>query len=205
MIAHVPPRVRLDAEGTAIRPLSLDDVEEYTAAVVANREHNEPWEPLRSQAHYTRAGQAETLRRDVEAWEIGSGYAFAVLDRSDRDRIIGRIALGNIVLGAWRNATLGYWVAAAVGGRGHATSAAMLVCDFAFGHAGLHRVQPAVIPRNTRSVRVVEKAGFRLEGRALRYLNIAGRWEDHDIYAMTEEDWRALRRRGGRGPGPGYS
>jgi ribosomal-protein-alanine N-acetyltransferase len=205
VIAHVPPRVRLDAEATAIRPLSLEDVDGYTAAVVANRSHNEPWEPLRSEAHYTRAGQAETLRRDVEAWEIGTGYAFGILDRGEGDRIIGRIALGNIVLGAWRNATLGYWVAADAGGRGHATSAATLVCDFAFGHAGLHRVQPAVIPRNTRSVRVVEKAGFRLEGRALRYLNIAGRWEDHDIYAMTEEDWRAVRGRRGRGPFQGYS
>ena len=60
---------------------------------------------------------------------------------------------------------------------------------FAFDHAGLHRVQPAVIPRNIRSIRVVEKAGFRREGRALRYLNIAGQWEDHDIFAMTLEDW----------------
>jgi ribosomal-protein-alanine N-acetyltransferase len=41
---------------------------------------------------------------------------------------------------------------------------------------------------------VAEKAGFRLEGRALRYLNIAGRWEDHDVYALTEEEWRARRR-----------
>ena len=45
---------------------------------------------------------------------------------------------------------------------------------------------------NVRSIRVVEKAGFRREGRALRYLNIAGRWEDHDIFAMTAEDWRDL-------------
>ena len=30
-----------------------------------------------------------------------------------------------------------------------------------------------------------------LEGRALRYLNIAGRWEDHDVFAMTEEEWHS--------------
>ena len=42
-----------------------------------------------------------------------------------------------------------------------------------------------MIPRNVRSIRVVEKAGFRREGRALKYLNIAGAWEDHDIFAMT--------------------
>jgi [ribosomal protein S5]-alanine N-acetyltransferase len=191
VIGHVPPRIRLDGERTAIRPLALSDVDEFTAAVAANRSHTEPWEPVHAEAHYTRAGQSETLRRDVEAWEIGTGYAFAILDRDHRDRIIGRIALGNVVHGAWRNATLGYWVAAQAGGQGHGTAAARLICAFAFEHAGLHRVQPAVIPRNVRSIRVVEKAGFRREGRALRYLNIAGRWEDHDIFAMTLEDWES--------------
>jgi ribosomal-protein-alanine N-acetyltransferase len=194
VLGHVPPRIRLDAQRTAIRPLALSDVDEFAAAVASNRAHTEPWEPIHAEAHYTRAGQAETLRRDVEAWEIGTGYAFAILDREHHDQIIGRIALGNVVAGAWRNATLGYWVAAAAGGRGHGTDAARLICAFAFEHAGLHRVQPAVIPRNVRSIRVVEKAGFRREGRALRYLNIAGRWEDHDIFAMTLEDWEARRR-----------
>jgi ribosomal-protein-alanine N-acetyltransferase len=191
VIGHVPPRIRLDGERTAIRPLGLRDVDEFTSAVVENREHTSPWEPIHAEAHYTRAGQTETLRRDVEAWELGTGYAFSVLDRENGDAIIGRIALGNVVHGAWRNATLGYWTAAATGGRGHATTATVLICEFAFRHAGLHRVQPAVIPRNIRSIRVVQKAGFRHEGRALRYLNIAGTWEDHEIYAMTLEDWEA--------------
>jgi [ribosomal protein S5]-alanine N-acetyltransferase len=191
VLGHVPPRIRLDAERTAIRPLSIDDATEFAAAVAANRRHTEPWEPIHAESHYTRAGQVETLRRDVEAWDMGTGYAFAVLDREHRDAIIGRIALGNVVRGAWRNATLGYWVAEAAGGRGHGTTAARLICEFAFRHAGLHRVQPAVIPRNIRSIRVVEKAGFRREGRALKYLNIAGTWEDHDIFALTLEDWEA--------------
>jgi ribosomal-protein-alanine N-acetyltransferase len=191
VLGHVPPRIRLDAELTAIRPLVVDDATEFAEAVIANRSHTEPWEPIHAEAHYSRAGQIETLRRDVESWDLGTGYAFAVLDREAGDAIIGRIALGNVVRGAWRNATLGYWVAAASGGRGHATTAAGLICEFAFRHAGLHRVQPAVIPRNVRSIRVVEKAGFRREGRALKYLNIAGTWEDHDIFATTLEDWEA--------------
>ena len=191
MLGHVPPRIRLDGERTAIRPLAVGDAAEFAAAVIANRRHTEPWEPIHAEAHYTRAGQAETLRRDVEAWDLGTGYAFAVLDREARDAIIGRIALGNVVRGAWRNATLGYWVSEASGGRGHGTAAARLICEFAFRHADLHRVQPAVISRNVRSIRVVEKAGFRREGRALKYLNIAGTWEDHDIFALTLEDWEA--------------
>ena len=56
-------------------------------------------------------------------------------------------------------------------------------------------MQPAIIPRNTASRRVAEKVGFRHEGRALRYLKINGVWEDHDIYALTAEDWRAMQAR----------
>jgi [ribosomal protein S5]-alanine N-acetyltransferase len=194
-VLPVAPRIRLDADRTSIRPLAPDDVDEMARAVAANREHTAPWDPIRGDAYYSRAGQGEMLRRDLEAWDAGTSYAFAILDREGDDRIVGRIALGNVVYGAWRNATVGYWVAADAGGRGHATEALLLACEFAFVHAGLHRVQPAIIPRNTRSVRVAEKAGFRLEGRALRYLNIAGRWEDHDVYAMTEEEWRGRTRR----------
>ena len=121
-----------------------------------------------------------------------TGFPFAILDAEAGDRLIGRVALANVVRGVWQNATLGYWVSLDAGGRGHATRAVGLALRFAFDVAGLHRVQPAIMPRNVRSRRVVEKCGFRLEGVAARYLKINGVWEDHNLYAMTAEDWRDL-------------
>ena len=56
-------------------------------------------------------------------------------------------------------------------------------------HLGLHRLQIAIIPRNTASRRVVEKLDLRDEGIAVRYLAINGRWEDHIRYALTAEEW----------------
>ena len=44
-------------------------------------------------------------------------------------------------------------------------------------------------------VPIKAKVGFRLEGRALRYLKINGVWEDHDIFALTSEDWQAMQAR----------
>jgi ribosomal-protein-alanine N-acetyltransferase len=147
---------------------------------------------VRDRSFWTRAGQALELDLDAQAWAAGSAYAFAVLDTSAGDRLIGRIALANVVRGAWQNATLGYWIDVDSSGRGHGTRAARLILAFAFEDAGLHRVQPAIIPRNTASQRLAEKAGFRREGRAARYLNINGVWEDHDIWAMTAEEWTGL-------------
>lgn len=184
------PRLRLEEGRTAIRPFARGDLDALLALRLENRAFMAPYEADRTEAFFTRAGQAREIALDSEAWAAGAGYAFAILDRTADDRLIGRIALSNVVRGVWQNATIGYWVDHAANGAGHATAAVLLICRFAFEHAGMHRVQPAIMPRNARSRRVVEKAGFRHEGTAERYLKIAGVWEDHDIFALTREEWR---------------
>ena len=89
---------------------------------------------------------------------------------------MGRVALNEVVRGVFGNAYLGYFVDEAVNGRGYATEAVRRTVRFAFDELRLHRVQAAVVPRNAGSVRVLEKAGFREEGYAERYLCINGVW-----------------------------
>ncbi|MEA2319056.1 MAG: hypothetical protein QOD44_3245 [Solirubrobacteraceae bacterium] len=188
-------RLRIEDTPTAIRPTALDDAAEQLDLRRRNRDHTGPWDPARDESFFTMAGQRLELELDQRAWAAGSAFAFAVLATDERDRLIGRVALANVVRGPWQNATLGYWVDRDAGRRGHATRAVRLVLGYAFDHLGLHRVQPAIIPRNAASLRVASKVGFRHEGRALRYLKINGAWEDHDIFALTSEDWREMRAR----------
>lgn len=190
MILAPVPKLRLEEEGrTAIRPFSRTDLDALLALRLRNQRFLTPYEPDRDPSFFTRAGQAREITLDQEAWAHGASYAFAICDAQDDDRLAGRVALSNVVRGPWQNATLGYWVNEAANGQGHCTRAVRAVCRFAFEHAGLHRIQPAIMPRNVRSQRVVAKVGFRQEGTAKRYLRIAGVWEDHDIYALTAEDW----------------
>ncbi|MEY2536119.1 MAG: hypothetical protein QOF29_4029 [bacterium] len=188
-------RLRLEDAPNAIRPTALDDAEEQLALRRANRDHTGPWDPRRDESFFSMAGQRLELELDQRAWAAGSAFAFAVLATDEGDRLIGRVALANVVRGPWQNATLGYWIDHRAGRRGHATRAVRLTLRYAFEHLGLHRVQPAIIPRNAASLRVAEKVGFRREGRALRYLRINGVWEDHEIFALTAEDWEGLRAR----------
>ena len=180
--------LRLARGRTAIRPIQPSDAEVLSALRMANRAHLEPWEPVRPDTFFTVAGQALSIAGALAEWKAGARYAFVVCDAAEGDRPLGNVTVANVVRGAWRSATLGYWIAADDCGRGHATTATQLAVAVAFAHAGLHRVQAAVLPRNAASARVLEKAGFRREGHALRYLEIAGRWEDHDLYAVTAED-----------------
>ena len=108
------PRIRLEDGPTAIRPSSPDDLTDLVALRVANRAHTGPWEPVRDASFYTAAGQRLELDLDARAWASGSAYPFSVLDAGDGDRLIGRVALANVVRGAWQNATLGYWIDGAV-------------------------------------------------------------------------------------------
>jgi ribosomal-protein-alanine N-acetyltransferase len=128
---------------------------------------------------------ARTVARHRTEWEEDRGYAlFAFADST----IVGKIALSHVVRGAMEGAYLGYWVAGDAQGRGLATALVAAAVKFAFATAGLHRLQAAVMPRNVGSLRVLAKNGFREEGLALRYLQIAGKWEDHRIFARTVED-----------------
>lgn len=184
---RTPATTRLDGTKLYLRPYRTSDAGALVDLLVRNRDFLAGFEPPRPDSHYTLQGQRRLIEIDAERWAAGMRYAFGVF-LSD-DSIVGRVALDNVVLGAWHNSTIGYYVDRAVNNRGLATSAVFLACKFGFEEVGLHRVQAGVMPRNAASARVLEKVGFRHEGLARRYLFIGGAWEDHDIYALTTEDW----------------
>jgi ribosomal-protein-alanine N-acetyltransferase len=189
-------RVRARSPGVAptdvyIRPLERDDAPALLDLRVRNRAAFQPFEPIQGERHYTLAGQRDEIAQCANDARLDRRYAFGIFLSPGGD-IVGRIALSNVARGAWQNATIGYYVDGRHQGRGYATEAIRLVLRFAFKEADLHRVQAGVVPENRASARVLEKAGFRPEGLAARYININGRWRDHLIFAITREDWDAL-------------
>jgi ribosomal-protein-alanine N-acetyltransferase len=91
------------------------------------------------------------------------------------------------VRGAFLNAYLGYAIDQHHAGRGIGTAAVSQAIAIAW-ESGLHRGQAAVSTDNTASKRVLENVGFRHEGLASRYLLLAGRWTDQELWAITTED-----------------
>jgi ribosomal-protein-alanine N-acetyltransferase len=63
-----------------------------------------------------------------------------------------------------------------------------LAIDHCFTTVGLHRLEIAVRPENTASLRVVHKLGLRQEGEAFHFLHIDGAWRDHLLFAVTSEE-----------------
>jgi ribosomal-protein-alanine N-acetyltransferase len=160
-----------------IRPLRSEDAEELAAVLVENREFLAPFEPIRGEEFFTAAGQRKRMERDATR-------AFAILERN---RIAGTVTMSNIVFGPFQSATLGYWVAERLCGRGLATRAVGEVIAIAFDELGLHRLEAATLVDNVPSQRVLEKNGFEPIGLARRYLLVAGEWCDHLLFQRTAD------------------
>ncbi len=112
---------------------------------------------------------------------------------ADDGAIAGAINVSQIFQGNFKNAYLGYYIGAPYAGRGYMTQALQLMLRHAFLELRLHRLEANIQPGNRPSVCLVERAGFRREGFSRRYLKIAGRWRDHERWAIIAEDWKSLR------------
>jgi [ribosomal protein S5]-alanine N-acetyltransferase len=119
--------------------------------------------------------------------QLGGGIGFGVFLEG---QLAGEITLSSIQRGPFQQAYIGYWIDEQQAGHGLAGEAVVVVLRYAFEQLGLHRVEIAIVPRNSPSRRVVEKLGLREEGIAVGFLEIDGKWEDHVRYAITAEEWQ---------------
>ena len=84
-------------------------------------------------------------------------------------------------------AEMGYWLAEPYWGQGIMTETARAFSDFAFGAFGPVRIYAEPYEGNAASCRVLEKAGFTLEGRMRRNVIKDGRILDQYLYAKVLE------------------
>lgn len=174
----------VSGEGVSLRPPRRTDYEEWAALRGRSRAFLQPWEPSWPADDLTRAAFKRRLTAYARERAEGIAYRFLVF-RSDDGALVGGLSLSNIRRGVAQTATLGYWAGQSFAGRGYTTAAVRAAVRFAFDRLGLHRVEAACVPDNLRSARVLLKCGFQPEGRARAYLQIDGRWRDHDLFGIV--------------------
>ena len=143
-------------------------------------------------AYLRRFAGVEVARPSKLATHVG----LLALQRLDDDALIGVFNLSEIVRGAFQSAYLGYYAFAPQPDRATwPTGWHLVLARSRSGTLKLHRIEVNVQPANRPLVALVRRAGFTREGFSRRYVKIAGRWRDHERWAMLVEDWRARRAR----------
>jgi len=72
---------------------------------------------------------------------------------------------------------------------GYATEALGAMVDYLFIILKKHRIIASVDPRNTSSIRLIERLGFRKEAHFKESYYLRGEWVDDIIYAMLQTEW----------------
>ena len=140
------------------------------------------WAPHRSSIE-----TSEFLQQVIDAWDLRMGHRAWVIQRQEDDKVMGSIGC-NV---HFHRVEIGFALGTAFWGHGYMVEALRRVCEAAFADARLHRVQAICDEENTRSARVMEKAGLSYEGRLRRYglhPNRSGEPRDCRIYSLVRGD-----------------
>jgi ribosomal-protein-alanine N-acetyltransferase len=88
-----------------------------------------------------------------------------------------------------RRAEIGYDLDPACWGQGIMTEALQVVLDYGFEKMGLNRIQAIIDSKNIRSMKLVQRLGFKKEGvlRQRSYFN--GQFRDDVCFSLLREEW----------------
>lgn len=168
-----------EAQRLVLKTLDRTYAESALDYYLRNKAFLEEWEALRGEEFYTRPYQEEQLDKELVNIKNGNSFRLWIFKKDDDRRIIGSVGFNNIVKGAFLSCHLGYKLDKYEVNKGYMTESIQKGIDIMFNEFGLHRIEANIMPKNIRSLRVVEKLGFYNEGMAYKYLKINGKWEDH--------------------------
>jgi ribosomal-protein-alanine N-acetyltransferase len=177
---------RLTGDRVFLRPPERGDYEAWASLRAGSRDFLSPWEPSWPPDALSRTSFRARVARYAEDWRTDQAYNFFIF--APDETLVGGIGLSNIRRGVSETASLGYWVGEPYARQRYMTSALPLVVDFAFERLGLHRLEAACLPSNIPSRSVLARTGFQQEGYARQYLRIAGKWQDHLLFAILRSD-----------------
>lgn len=160
-------------------PADVSLAEQVTDYYKRNRKFLADYEPKRDEQFFSLEYQLEVLKKEMDDFQQKSAFRFYIRPTDQSHKIIGIIGLNNVVWGAFCSAFLGYKLDKNFINKGYMSMAVDMLVRYAFDVLHLHRIEANVMPKNTASLRVLEKNSFINEGFSKYYLNINGIWEDH--------------------------
>jgi ribosomal-protein-serine acetyltransferase len=165
--------------------LDEPQADELFALVDKNRAYLRQWLPWLDQnteVEHTREFIRGTRKQHAERNGFTCGIRY-------RGTLAGVVGLHGI---DWMNrkTSVGYWVAQDHQGRGLITRACRALLPHLFGELGLHRVEIACAPENTRSAAIPERLGFVREALLRESGRLSDRYVDLVVYGLLASEWR---------------
>lgn len=135
---------------------------------------------------YSEREARQWQRSSAHGLALGTDLATVVVDAVD-GTLLGAVGLHGTGAASGR-CSAGYWLAADARGRGLATRALRLLCEYAFAELAVARIELWIEPENSASVAVAERVGFEREGLLRSFMPIRDVRRDMLMYSLLPEN-----------------
>jgi len=166
---------RLDMADYGLRPLAGDD------APAMARHADDPLVACNMRDRFPHPYQLSDAVGFMETVLAGGNeQAWAIDYLGECVGVVGIVPGRDVYTGSWE---IGYWLGREHWGRGVATATVKAVSEYLFRSGNARRIWAGVFSGNPASVRVLEKAGYTLEGIHRDHLIKAGEVRDELVFA----------------------
>lgn len=118
----------------------------------------------------------------------GTWFQLVILEKAS-GQIIGDVGVHFLDSGNCQ-CEIGYTLDSNYQGRGYATEAVSAIITFLMEKLNKRRIIATMDPRNTRSIQLVERLGFRREAHFRESVYYNNEWCDDLVYAILKDEWR---------------
>ena len=132
---------------------------------------------------------AATMQREIAQQNLNNTQMKWGLALRDTNKLIGTVTLFNLSISNGR-AEIGYAMGSAHWGKGYMNEALNALIVHAFDVMNFRRLEADVDPRNTASIRTLERLGFQREGFLRERWHVGGELQDAFFYGLLKREWQ---------------
>lgn len=175
---------QLETRRLLLREVRLEDSEKLLENYADPHVTEYFMEPLTEQQ------DAVSIAREYAGhYYAGTGIVWAITFKDDPP-LVG--TCGYEVLSSFdRRGDIGYDLARRCWGQGLMIEALEAVVEYGFTKLGLNRIQAFVLADNARSINLLNRLHFRVEGVLQEHRWFRGRYWDNVIMALLQKDWES--------------
>lgn len=167
-----------------IRPLSAEDKEsvfKYRSDSETNKYQG--WIPKKIEDVEVFFGKVSNEINVPETW-----FQFVILEQ-ETDILIGDIGI-HFMDSENKQVEIGCTLNKDYQRKGYATESLKTIIDYLIHTLHKHRVIASIDPRNSNSIRLVKRLGFRKEAHFVESLFLNGKWQDDLVFALLAREWK---------------
>ena len=182
-------RKRLRGKRVFLRPAKRRDAIKWQKLRLSSKSFLSPWEPKWDVSSCSRRAFMRYLKNSSYLANMDRSYSFLIFKEEDKD-LIGGVNVFNVRRGVSQSASLGYWIGKRFSRKGFMNEALEVLLPSLFVDLRLNRIEAATLKNNIASRGLLEKLGFIKEGVCRAYLKIDGKWQDHVLYSLLQEEYK---------------